>query len=267
MGRSWEHWYINHDWADVRRFQLPGFRMKSYINTYKGYVSIAQTHNPDEYDRVNFIILLHQKGDEVRFELVYGIGNNSKWSFPEFVWKPIPIEVWDVLFKDNKDGGYESRILSKDIIGDDWYGNWCGDPNKGKKLSIVREGDRVFFVSSKRMLQTYMGGIGMEFMDDMPVADFLRVTLAQLGTAILFPGKVTDYADAENIYNSLYNLHTTHWDIEHNWYGDRIKENLKELKECQDKLIEIEDKIQKVCEEAADSMNILSDRYGIEVKV
>jgi len=107
----------------------------------------------------------------------------------------------------------------------------------------------------------------MEFMDDTPVADFLRATQPQLGTTILFPDKITDYADAENIFNALYNLHSTNWDIEHDWYGDRIRENLNELKKCQNKLIEIEDKIQKVCEDAADSMNILSERYGIEVNV
>lgn len=266
MGRSWEQWQLNHNWADVNRFQLPGFRMKSYINTCKGYVAVARTDDLDEYERVNFVILLHQKGDEVRFELVYGIGDNSKWAFQEFVWKPIPIKVWDVLFK-GRNGGYENTILGKDIMGGSWYGFWGNDPSNGKKVSIVREGDRVFFVSSRKMLQYYAGGIGMEYMDSMPVAHFLRVTLAQLGTTILFPDKIANYADAEDIYNALYNLHSTNWDIEHDWYGDRIRENLNELKKCQDKLIEIEGKIQKVCEDAADSMNTLSERYGIEVNV
>ena len=51
------------------------------------------------------------------------------------------------------------------------------------------------------------------------------------------------------------------------WYDNEIQNEIQELNKNRVRLSEVESDIQKVCEDAADSLNVLSEKYGIELAV
>jgi hypothetical protein len=79
-----------------------------------------------------------------------------------------------------------------------------------------------------------------------------------------YPG-VKSMDDAETAWNAFDDFHTTEWQIRDKYFDKQRNDILKLVKKGQDDLASCETDLQDICDDAADAMNTLSQKYGIEV--
>ena len=263
MTLKWNSWnYIGS--ADLSRFALPGFKTKAYLRSYA--IAFAPDIGVRKYSdtrRIMLVAIVHSNANKVKYELgmfktsVERI--NGNFSGSDMNIDLIPASAYKVLYGDDL-----STLLN---CMPHWSKPWSSSTDGKPKMEIEVQNDRVFFVCDKRKAMLHIGGIGASHMHMSPVQDIFDsgISIGEMGVVMCHPDKVHSLSDASDIYTAICSLRTTSLDVDSKWYDNEIQSEIQELNKNRVKLSEVESDIQKVCEDAADSLNTLSEKYGIEL--
>ena len=267
MTLKWNKWnYIGS--ADLSRFALPGFRTKAYLSSYAiAFVPDIGVRKYSDTRRIMLVAIVHSNANKVKYELgmfktsVERI--NGDFSGRDMNIDLIPASAYKVLYGDD----LSTLINCPQMV--DWSKPWSSSTDGKPKMEIEVQNDRLFFVCDKRKAMLHIGGIGADHMHMSPVQDIFDsgISIGEMGVVMCHPDKVHSLSDASDIYNAICRLRTTSWDVDSKWYDDEIQSEIQELNKNRVRLSEVESDIQKVCEDAADSLNVLSEKYGIEIAV
>lgn len=267
MTLKWNKWnYIGA--ADLSRFALPGFKSKVYLRSYA--IAFAPDIGVQKYldtRRMMLAAIVHSNSDKVKYELgmfktsVEKI--NGNFSGRDMDIDPIPASAYRVLYGDD----LSTLLNCPQMV--DWSKPWSSAEKGKPKMEIEVQNDRLFFVCNKRKAMLHIGGIGASHMHMSPVEDIFNsgMSIGELAVVMSHPDKVHSLSDASDIYSAICSLRTTSWDVDNKWYDDEIQSEIRELNKSRVNLSEVESDIQKVCEDAADSLNVLSEKYGIDLAV
>lgn len=267
MTLNWNNWnYIGA--ADLSRFALPGFKSKAYLKSYA--IAFAPDIGVQKYSdtrRMMLAAIVHSNADQVKYELGIFMTSvesiNGNFSGKDMNIDPIPAIAYKVLYGDDL-----STLLNCPQMAD-WSKPWSSSRDGKPRMEIEVQNNRLFFVCDKRKAMLHIGGIGASHMRMSPVDDIFRssIVIGELAVVMCHPDKVHSLSDASDIYNAICSLRTASWDVDNKWYNNEIQSEIQELNENRVNLSEVESDIQKVCEDAADSLNTLSEKYGIELAI
>ena len=83
----------------------------------------------------------------------------------------------------------------------------------------------------------------------------------------VLPDQVKDLKSAMEIYNALDDYFFSSDTLSDNFYEDEKKKLLEKINRKNDTIRKLQDKIDNICYDSADALNILSTKYGIEVPI
>ena len=75
------------------------------------------------------------------------------------------------------------------------------------------------------------------------------------------------YEDITTVRRTLDDLYYNLNDINDKWHENRKKNAMMRIAENKKKIENLRDKLDKICEKSADAMNILSEKYGIDLSI
>jgi len=82
---------------------------------------------------------------------------------------------------------------------------------------------------------------------------------------VLFPDKLTAFEDAQEVDYALFSIREALSDISSGYHDGEIKKLLAEQAELREEALQAARDNNEVCERAADALNELAERYGIEL--
>jgi len=246
-----DHWRINH-YSDIPlALHLGGSRFKAYC--YRPNVIVAAEE--DNGTRVNYLYAMNTNKDETTFELLYQISKGNAYS-PN-VWHPVPPEILERLFK-TKDGKWNfCDMYSSD---DDWANH--------TKIEIV-DGHFLFRYPT-RWLRSKIASISVDSIHFSVLGRMVYEMDNNIAVALAFyPEHKYTMEDTSRIIEALRIISNVSYylvdtDDGMSWRKKRMFERLEKAKSD---LAEYEKKYQEILDKAADAMNLMSEKYGIEVDI
>ena len=197
---------------------------------------------------MKFHIAANYNRDVTRFELVVGRRLPKCCGMG---YERIPFKVLENLFR-NKDGSYDFH---------------SDDMNRWLEITTIEEvNGRMIFSCDTRKLRNKLGGLNI---------DVIKYTLPcrlgfrhgeKIGTAIQFPS-IGSWQDAVDACDALHKVNDSWYDISNRVYEERLSRQKTEITRLKKFISEYESKIQEICGDAADSLNLLEEKYGISVKM
>ena len=157
--------------------------------------------------------------------------------------------------------------MSKSIFSSDYLkGISCLKPNEGEfVIDIKNINGHVLGSVSEVMFSHFnvkLSNIKYSFIDTL-VYKYANEIIC---SAIL-PDQVKDLKSAMEIYNALDDYFFSSDTLSDNFYEDEKKKLLETINRKNDTIMKLQDKIDNICYDSADALNILSTKYGIEVPI
>jgi len=231
---AYRKWIIEH-FACLKTAEIPDHRTR----LYKYNRRIHLVHGRDSI-MLSFIVAAHLGKHDVVFEIFHsGVEDNNT------IWTPVSPSTFNRLFKTEK--------------GEWWFGHSWTD-----KAEVIVKDDRVLFKFSMAHIKTQVWGINLDTIASTLPAFLVSETGRLIAIAEKYPG-VKSMDDAETAWNAFDDFHTTEWQIRDKYFDKQRNDILKLVKKGQDDLASCETDLQDICDDAADAMNTLSQKYGIEV--
>ena len=264
---SWADWrYLNS--ADLTKFAMPdGFKSKAYMSSIASAFLPSERLDFEDAIRMMFVVVVHQNERLVKYELGYCTTSLNELAYgmqtKRFDLSPVPASALQLLFGD------DLHSLMSCIGMAAWQSPWdTSDESQTPRMQIEIKDNRTFFVCDRRQAKLNFGGLGADYIGKTPAFSALWAAGAgEMSVAILHPDKIHSLAEAQGIYGAICSLRTSLWDADSKWYDKEIALEISNLNEARAKLSKVESDVQKTCEDAADSMNVLADRFGIEIAV
>lgn len=217
---------------------IPGYTLKSKYRVFPE-VSALDGCPPT---KLNYASVEYAKKGFTMFELLYKMGDAP--------WTPIPPKTLRAIFKKWK--GNRVRIF---------------DEYKDCMEMVAVGGDHLLFkYDLKRLPETNLT------LRCMPTHTLHGRLLDLSGTGSLnvmlrWPDIATDGDKAMDIYMNLHSMWNAYIDVVGGTYDKTKREILANIKKNQERIQKLEEKKNEVFEKAAVSLDELSDRFGIEVKL
>ena len=217
----------------------------------KGYARFPSTyiHSTEGMKRERFGLVVEIGEDETAFEIVRSPDpENMKWF-------PIHATTFDSLFPT--------------LVGLYACSSWEKSVNLTKTLRIQ---DRILFVYKNADVREKLHwSLSTRRIHETLPFSILNGFGQEISTAELFYPKVTSMEVAKKVIAALQNIGCastrTVTDIWGSKFDDSKEEALEEIANFRRQIENSENELQGICDKAADAMNVLSSKYGIEIEV
>ena len=237
---SYRRWKIEH-FANVETADLPGYRKRLY--KYTGSV-----HLPHGVQTIilKFVVAVHFGKNDTVFEIFHnGVEDNNS------VWTPLSPSAFMRLFK-GENGEW--------FFGKQWTHSWTSH------AKVVVKDDRVLIKFTKDYIRKQIWGINLDTISSTLPAFLVSDVGKFMALAEKYPG-IDSMGAAETVWKAFDEYHTTEWEIMEGYYEKQRDHILQGINDAQKELESCEDNLQKVCDGAADALNVLSQKFGIEVSL
>ena len=252
MSYYMDHWTINHFVDPQEALHFAGSRFKVYSYRTNVFVNVGE----DDTVRLNFLYAINTNKDETTFELLYKMCRGNVRATEE--WHPVPIEVIENLFKDENG---EWDFCSMFSSGRGW--------EKNTKIETVN--GHFLLKYNTRWLRDILGSVSVSSMNYSVPGKLVHERDDNLGVAIVYhPEKKYTFSDTTAILQALNSIKSVSWTLaetEESQMTWRKKRMFDQLEKAKKDLAEYERKYQEILDKAADAMNLMSDKYGIEVEI
>jgi len=243
-------WVINH-WPGklTNALTLPNHNVKIYTRSWKTRVDDGR------YIDIGFALCMNQKKASTAFEILYKVtGNGNDMT----TWEPVPVEVFENLFK-REDGSWE--FSPKDEMSNTLKTN----------THVQIEDGHLLFKCNTDWLRRYLGSISQDRMHHTMPGKLLGFFDINLAVALVYKD-IRKYTlqDTDDIAKALGEIDNVAWCIaseDANGRSPHQLRSLERIKKLQADLEENERKNQEVMEQAAEAMNLLSSKYGVDVEL
>ena len=250
MENAWKHysWMFNGSEGSIR---LPNHRYKVY--KYYHQVGVGQ------HARITFALALNTNKDDTTMELLFKLCDYSNPDAPnpfakDKRWQPVPVELLTSMFKQENGTWNLGRFYET-------HPDW-GHPNT--KVEIVD--GHLLIRHSTEWLRNHIGGVAQDTLESSVFGRFIDQYDYKIGFALAFPN-VRTIKDAEVVQNAIRELDSVWYRMGDYYSKERKKTLLDRLATYKDELVGYERDFQNMMEQAADAMNILSDKYGVEIEL
>ena len=235
---AYRKWIIEH-FACLKTAEIPDHRTR----LYKYNRRIHLVHGRDSI-MLSFIVAAHVGKHDAVFEIFHsGVEDNNT------IWTPVSPSTFNRLFKTEKGEWW---------FGIRWTHGWTD------KAEVIVKDDRVLLKFSMAHIKTQVWGINLDTIASTLPAFLVSEKGRLIAIAEKYPG-VKSMDDAETAWNAFDDFHTTEWQIRDKYFDKQRDDILKLVKKGQDDLASCDNDLQEICDNAADAMNTLSQKYGIEV--
>ena len=217
----------------------------------KGYARFPSTyiHSTDGMKRERFGLVVEIGKDETAFEIVRSPDPES------MTWFPIHATVFDSLFPT--------------LVGLRKSPSWEGSVDLTKTLRIQ---NRILFVyKNADVRERLCWSISVRRIHATLPFFFLMDYGQEISTAELFYPKVTSMEVAKKVIVALQDIgcasSRTVSDVWGSTFDDGKAEALEDIANFRREIESSENELQRICDKAADAMNVLGSKYGIEIEV
>ena len=229
--------------TDIGIESLAGFVNRSFI--------LSEILIPDSYpqSRMGFALGVHaQKDGSALVEVKYRIIEHVNTLDQSISWKNIPEQVWRKFF-DMHRPITESNVKCHDIC-----------RTLGNGLTTLSDGNTPCFkieVDGYKKLSAWVSCC--------PIVTFLKLWRVRFPFFIKYGDKVSNMRDFNELVIAFNGISDVIYSIKLGNYKAKKQSALCELKQYEEYLMTLEDNQDKICEGAADAMNELADKFGIEI--
>ena len=233
--------------ASVKNADVGVKSIKGFVN--RSFVSIPWFSVCDSYfnTRMKFLLAAHTKKDcdgtySAFVEVKYGIAPKSGYTISSEQWKSIDRETWLKFF----------RVATRD-----------GNDNMLKPLMTILPGGE----TPAFHCDLGFNRMPLRSMCCCAVANFLDCWRVEFPIFLLYGDRISSFQDLKEISSAMTSINSVCFSVKNNTYGNRREKAIEELGDLELKLEVFEEALSQVMEESADAMNILSDKYGIEIDI
>ncbi len=225
-------------------------RFKSYL--FQNNVSV----NVDEDTRVmvDYIYAMNTNKDETTFELIYRIRGDDNATDG---WHPVPPKVLEKLFK-NKDGEWN------------FYDTVSREPAWRSNTKIDVVDGHFMFKYNTRWLRNMLGSISVDSINYSFLGKMVYEMKYNIAIALVhYPNHEYTMEDTNAIRDALRTIAKVSFSIslDEADMSSSKKRMLERLEKAHGDLADFEKKYQEILDKAADAMNLMSSKYGIEVEI
>ena len=212
-----------------------------------------------DYFRIGVVGMIDKKTKDVCFDVYYANDGDSYWGGP-WKFKPYPFEKFEMLCRNN-DGDY--TFNDKALMEQHW--RRCV-PEIGDDCTVERSENGGLRFRYNDKFRNLHSGVNLFFMENSFVGIFLHMYRRSLVLAVRYPN-LDSVSDLVEVKNAFAEIDADWWRIRNRYYEEDIDLRLDVIKKLEADIHKLEEEKEKVFGECADSLNILSGRFGIEVDI
>ena len=232
------------EWAFIRKedscaIDIPGYKSRTYVNyfTYRKFTRLGI------------------EGAWSPGVIVY-IGKNGGNMFEFIAYSPLDGKCVNI-----------NPEMSKSIFSSDYLkGISCLTPNEGEFVIDIKNINGHVLGSVRKVVfsrfNVKLSNIKYSFIDTL-VYKYAN----EIVCSAVLPDQVKDLKSAMEVSNALDDYFFASDTLSDNFYEDEKKKLLETINRKKDMIIELQGKIDDICYDSADALNILSTKYGIEVTI
>ena len=240
--------------TDIGIESLAGFVNRSFI--------LSETWIPDSYagSKMGFALGVHaQKDGSALVEVKYRVVEHTNTLGQNVSWKNIPETVWRKFFDmyrtsikgmmESEESWTESDAKCHDLCRTLWNG-----------LTTLSDGQTPCFkieLDGYKKISTWVSRC--------PIVTFLKLWRVQFSLFIKYGDRVSNTRDFNELVIAFNGISDVIYSIKLGDYKNKKQAALYVLKQYEEHLMKLEDNQDKICEGAADAMNELADKFGIEI--
>jgi len=231
--------------------------------TSRGYV-IMRHISLGDFDvcrnfRIGVVGSIDRKTHEVCFDVYYATDSETFWGGP-WKFKPYPFEKFEMLCR-TSDGGYtfnDKALMEK---------HWRMPVLKiDDDCTVERNGDGGLRFRYNDKFMRLHGGVNLHFMEYSFVGTFLYRYRKSLVIAVRYPN-LNSVSDLIEVKTAFEGIDSDWWRIKNRYYEEDIDLRLDVIKNEEAKIHKLEEEKERVFGECADSLNVLSGKFGIEIDI
>lgn len=229
----------------ISNIRIPGYNRRAYVlGIVRDCVGGCWT-KPSGW---NIGLMVHigkaKVKDDIKFELYVHYPKKS-------VWKPIPCSLYKDLFNDFNDSFHMSNE-SKD---------WCN----ATEMDVETLSGHVFFTVKKEFVESRLWGLNLQTLYSTFPVRVLDGNFVAVMLYLNYPGKIKRLDAATRVNSIFKEIEDVVWRIESRTFEKEKETTLERISKLTEEIREIDDSRQLLMEQSADNLNMLSDKYGIEV--
>lgn len=242
------HWVIQHWAASDKAFHYNDCKLKTYMYHSNTFVKTGPTY------KVNYRLAMNYSKTVTTFELMYQIAANNVCTQN---WTPVPVEVMERMFK-RENGNWEFCSIYNDD--ERWRDN----------TEVVIQDGHFLFRYDTEWLRYRLGSIAQDTLTYSVPGKIVYEFDGNLAIALVYLDKKYTMPDTIAIDGALRQIRSVEWAIDRedapSEYSHKVRLH-NQLQKAKSDLERSEKGYQEVLEKAADSMNLLSTKYGVDIEV
>lgn len=243
-GKIWYPCDISHmNLKPVHGMNSQGYIMRKGID-----VSDSDDIN---YARIGVVARKNRSTKEVSFDVYYSIDG-------KFI--PYPFDRFNMLCR-KSDGGYE---FNDSALSEGRSFTRTLELDKDCILKCTEDGGLKFQYDNRFMYNH--GGINLSFMDYSFIGLFLYRYRKSLILAAKYPNLNT-VSDLIEVRCAFEDINCDYWRIRDRYYETNIESNIKAIHKAEDEIKKLELQRESIFNDCADSLNALSEKFGIEIEL
>lgn len=229
----------------ISNIRIPGYNRRAYVLGIVRDVGGCWS----EPSGWNIGLMVHigkaKVKDDIKFELY------ASYPKKKNVWKPIPSRLYKDLFKDFND----SFSMSKESK--DW--------RNATEMDVETLSGHVLFTVKKKFVESRLWGLNLRTLYNTFPARVLDGNFVAVMLYLNYPGKIKSLDAAIKVNRILREIEDVEWRIKSRTFEKEKETTLERISKYMEEIRDIDDKTQLLMEKSADNLNMLSDKYGIEV--
>ena len=217
---------------------------RAYKFRGSSYVYGAATTN-----RIYWALVVNNGKKHTCFELYYKFPNGTD----DFAWHPLDWDILSRLFKvGKKKWAFGSARASK---------SW------ETECHVLNKDGRCILQYDTKMVKDSLYSLNRDNVRSTLPAKLIEEFEDIIGTTVAYKSHVKSRADASIIYQALYDLKNIGWKVWNNGYEEDKEETIGRIRAEEGVLANLNGEFQQCCDGAAEAMNRLSSKFGIEVQL
>ena len=231
----------------------PGLKRRGYLRQSSTYICLAEwclKGSGENMGRCHFGVVVEIAKDKTAIELV-----RAK-DIASMQWFPIHADVIDSMYQDmmNDFSSWETES--------EWK-RWI------QNTQLERDGNRLLFVYDNKFLSEEIISVTKKSVGSTFPYKILLRFCQEIAMCEAFHPKIMGLKTAQAAIDAFRNLYTEHSKVYQGdyTYDEQRKESLENIANDRKAVDQYQAELQAICDKAAESMNLLSEKYGIEVEI
>lgn len=227
--------------------------IKGFVNRSFETISWVSVYDCYPGTKIKFFLGIHLRPEtsSALIEVKYGIIENETWSILPINWRCIDQATWLKFF---------DLYIKNDAI---CYIDLEQCRKLKRQIATLPDGKTPAFNCD---LDMYTGDLNKKI-NECLVSRFLHTWQVKFSIFLLYGDKISLANELNDIASAMSNISDVSYNIKHDKYGNKRRECIEELSGVEVALKAKEDALSKKFEESADAMNLLSEKYGIEIDI